>query len=445
MAGGGVTADLARWITRDDDPPTPRARRAAGQAMLDWAGVSLAATSDPMVAILQADPEEAGGVPVVGTGVRRTAPVAARIMGAASHALDFDDINKRMRGHPSVAILPAILAAGDQTGAETIDALITGTEVACILGEMLGAAHYERGFHTTATVGTVAAAAAVCRLLDAQAETTTRALSLAATQAAGLRAMFGTMAKPLHAGLAAERGLMAARWAMAGMTAPLDGIEAAQGLGPVLSDGFRPLPIRPDPGARFGIEENVFKRHAACYYTHSAIDAAAALTHDHAIPVETIEGVTVGLQPGLLSVCDITKPTTGLEAKFSVRHLVAMALLGRDTTDHAAFTDALAADPEIGAVRQRITAEPFETDNRMLAHVRITRRTGSSVEKELDVSQAATDLDAQETALLKKFHRLATPVLGASTPEVAQRLLACDAEPSIASLLQALSPEAKCP
>ncbi|MEM8786847.1 MAG: MmgE/PrpD family protein [Pseudomonadota bacterium] len=446
MSGGGVTGDLARWIARADDPPTPCAKRAAAQAVLDWTGVTLAAGADPMIAILISDKDDAGPVPVVGTGARQTARAAARAMGAASHLLDFDDINKRMRGHPTVAILPALLASAEErSGAAVIDALVTGTEVACMLGEILGADHYERGFHTTATVGTVAAAAGVCRMLGADVEATSRALSLAATQASGLRAMFGTMAKPLHAGLAAERGVMAAHWAMAGMTAPMDGIEAAQGLGPVLSDGFAPRPIRPDPTARFGIEDNVFKRHAACYYTHSAIMAATELARDHAIPVDDVESVAVGLQASLLSVCDIVEPKTGLEAKFSVRHLVAMALLGRDTTDHRAFTDALAAGPEIGALRQRITAEPFRTDNRMLARLRITRASGPAVEIERDVSQPATDLDAQETALLAKFYRLATPALGAATPKIAQRLLACEAEPSIASLLDALTPEATCP
>ena len=107
-------------------------------------------------------------------------------MALASHALDFDDINKRMRGHPSVAILPALLAAGPaRSGTELIDALIVGTEVACIVGEMMGETHYLRGFHTTATVGTVAAAAAVARLLRCDADQTASALSIAATRAAG--------------------------------------------------------------------------------------------------------------------------------------------------------------------------------------------------------------------------------------------------------------------
>ncbi|NOD95293.1 MmgE/PrpD family protein [Ruegeria sp. HKCCD4884] len=426
----GATADIAAWIARTDDPPTPRAMRAAEHAVLDWAGVTLAACGDPLVELLVADAER-GPSAVAGRPERLAPTAAARVMGAASHALDFDDINKRMRGHPSVAILPALLAAGD---GDLADALVAGTEVAAILGEMLGPAHYEHGFHTTATVGTVAAAAAVCRLRGANHDTTARALSLAATQASGLRATFGTMAKPLHAGFAAERGLRAAKWAIAGMSAPMDGIEHPQGFGPVLSAEFAARPIRPDATAAFAIEENVFKHHAACYYAHSAMEAARRLGTE--VDVQDITGVTIGLQEPLLTVCDIVAPKTGLEVKFSVRHLVAMTLLGWDTTAPAAFTDALAADPEISSLSRRITVKPLETTNRMEAAIRIERGQDPRLEMRCDVSAPAQDLDEQEAALIAKFARLTSPLLGNQTDAVAQVLLSAE---SAASVLAALS------
>lgn len=430
----GATADIATWITRTDDPATSSALRAAGHAILDWAGVTVAAADDPLTNLLIKEALEESGTgqsKVVGRAERLSPGAAARVMGAASHALDFDDINKRMRGHPSVAILPALLAAGE---GDVADAFVTATEVACALGEMLGAAHYEHGFHTTSTVGIVAASAAVCRLRGADHDTTARALSLAATQASGLRAMFGTMAKPLHAGLAAERGLRAAQWAMAGMTAPTDGIEHPQGFGPVLSAAFAAQPIRAQPAAPFAIEENVFKHHAACYYTHSAMEAAHIL--GKGLKVQDIMGVTIGLQEPLLTVCDIAAPKTGLEVKFSVRHLVAMALLGRDTTDPRAFTDELAGDPEIAALRSRIVSQHFETTNRMESFVRIERRQAPPLEMRCDVSAPVQDLDAQEAALVAKFARLAGPLLGDQTDAVAQVLLSAE---SAASILAALS------
>lgn len=432
-----VTANLARWIAEASDPPTPRARRAAQQALLDWAGVCLAGAKDPLVDLLIHDAlQQTGrGKSFLPGRLETLFPdAAARVMGAASHALDFDDINKRMRGHPSVAILPALLAPGPTEG-DLIDAFIAGTEVACCLGEMLGPSHYEAGFHTTATVGTIAAAAAVCRLEAAEENVTQRALSLAATQASGLRAMFSTMAKPLHAGLAAESGLRAARWAAMGITAPTDGLESAQGFGPALSAEFTPIPIRADKIATFGIEENVFKHHAACYYTHSAIEAVLNLNETTGFRVEEIAEISVGLQPPLLTVCDIVEPTTGLEAKFSVRHLVAMALLDYDTANPDVFTDALANDPEVRSLRAKVKVIPRETSNRMEAKVRVTLGDQRRIETLCDVSAPAADLDAQEQALMKKFGRLAQPSLGSQTEHAGRSLLAAK---SSAQVFQAL-------
>jgi len=446
MPEHAVTTDLANWIAREHDQPSPRALRAARHAVLDWAGVALAGASDELVALLIEDAMDISArqtCPVIGTPVRLSAPAAARVNGAASHVLDFDDINKRMRGHPTVAILPALLsAAKDRCGADLLDALITGTEVACCLGETLGEAHYLKGFHTTATVGTVAAAAGVCRLLALDAATTRRALSLAATQAAGLRAMFGTMGKPLHAGLAAERGLMAARWAVRGITAPEDGIENPLGLGPVLSDRFAPRPMRPDTSAPFGIEDNVFKRHAACYYTHSAIEAADELVRTHEFSEEEVRHVDVGLQPALHTVCDIVTPKTGLEVKFSVRHLVAMRLAGRDTSDPACFTEATATDPALAALRQRVGVSGLDTGNRMLARVTITLADGQRLECTRDVSEPADDLARQEDELKAKFVSLARGALGSRAERMAGRILALDAIDPITALLVDLQQEA---
>ena len=253
--------------------------------------------------------------------------------------------------------------------------------------------------------------------------------------------MFGTMVKPLHAGLAAERGLMAARWAQRGMTAPVDGIEHAQGLGPVLSEAFQPHAIRSAISAPFGIEENVFKRHTACYYTHSAIEAMLGLCCDHDLAPTDIDTVSIGLQRGLHSVCDIVEPATGLEVKFSVRHLVAMALSGRDTTDPGVFTDTLAEEPELVALRQSVDVTALETDNRMLASATITLKDGRQVERHCDVSTPASDLSVQERDLTEKFLRLARPVLGPRASDMAARILAADTDRPIADLQNDLIPE----
>ena len=210
----------------------------------------------------------------------------------------------------------------------------------------------------------------------------------------------------------------------------------------MLSDGFAPRPVRTDRSARFGIEGNVFKFHAACYYTHSSIEAALALVREEAIDPDDISLVEIGLDPGLHSVCDIVEPATGAEVKFSIRHLVAMAFLGRPTADHTAYTVALAQDQKvIDCLRERITVLPRDTGNRMEIELSVQCASGARHCKVLDVSTPADDLDAQEQALLTKFFSLAEPVLGDQTQSIADRILAMDADSPITGLLNDLTTE----
>ena len=192
----------------------------------------------------------------------------------------------------------------------------------------------------------------------------------------------------------------------------------------------------------FGIEHNVFKRHAACYYTHSAIEAAEGLVRENELDFEDIESVVVGLQPALHSVCDIADPTTGLEVKFSIRHLVAMAILGRVTRDPALFTQSLAQDADIRGLRARTTVVSLETANRMLSSVTILSG-GRSFERTIDVSTPSEDLDQQEIDLVSKFNSLAEPVLGPTASGLARRILDSDGRRPVADLCKDLALEAQ--
>lgn len=417
----GPTRLIADWISAPtSDPPTERALTCARHAFLDWTGVTLAAASDDLANMLVKDTirhEETGSAGIVGRSEGLTPGYAALVNGAISHALDYDDVNKRMRGHPSVTILPAILAAStgrNFTYGDILDAFITGTEVACIVGEMLGAAHYDRGFHTTATTGTIAAAAAVSRLWKLGSSETETALGLSATQAAGLRTMFGSMGKPIHAGKAAMNGLLAARWASSGISGQKAALEAPEGFGPVLSDGFARYIIRQDKGQPFGIEKNVYKYHAACYYTHSAIEAMRVLLQNTGVKAEAVEHVRVGIQPSLLSVCDIRAPATGLEVKFSIRHLLAMILADISTSDIGQYTDELAIREELVRLRSNIDVDAVDLTSRTSARVELTLRDSSKVAHELDVGIPAENLQTQETSLSRKFHALVDSAAGTS-------------------------------
>ena len=446
--GTGVTAALAGWLAGlDRVAVTPRAQQAARHAMLDWTGVTLAARDEPLVAALLRDAldhGEAGEVPLVGRPERLTGTFAALVNGAASHALDFDDVNSRVHGHPSVAILPAILAATQgraASGADVLDALVVGTEVACAVGEMLGPAHYAQGFHATATVGTIGAAAAVARLLGLDADRAAHALGLGATQAAGLKASFGTMAKPMHAGRAAMSGLLAARWAAAGLTGSTAALEADQGLGMAMSPAFAAAFV--PPAGAFGIERNCYKFYPACYYTHSAIAAARALADEHRLVPGDVASALIMLQPQHDKVCNIAAPSDGLGIKFSVRHLVAMTLAGIDAGDPGVFTPEMAQRPDLVALRGRIAFEAAALPSRTAARVRLVLADGRTLERAEDVGIPATDLGLQEERLLAKFLALAGPVLGEPRSKaLADLILGLDGATGAGALLAAMRSEA---
>ena len=217
---------------------------------------------------------------VFGHGFGAPAGEAALVNGTSAHALDFDDVNMSMRGHPSVPLLPAVLALGEKIGSsgrELIDAFVLGFEVECKLGRVIGAAHYALGWHATSTLGTLGAAAACARLLRLDMERTQIALGIAASLASGVRQNFGTMTKPLHAGWAARNGVIAATLADRGFTADSAAIEGESGLLHAASGGARlnsrALASLGDPWEIVSPGIGV-KLYPCCYATHRAIDAA---------------------------------------------------------------------------------------------------------------------------------------------------------------------------
>src|SRR5262245_4172908 len=387
--------------------------------LLDWCGCALAGSREPLAGLLR--DELVGEGPATVLGAARTADPrgAALANGAAGHALDYDDTHTRMPGHPTSPVPPAVLAVAEQldaSGERLLTALVAGVEVECRVGALLAPAHYLAGWHATGTVGTIGAAAAVAHLLGLDPERTTHALALAATQAAGLKASFGTMAKPLHAGKAATDGLLAARLAAGGFTGNPAVLEAPQGLAAAAA-GTRPDPDRLDRlHDRWTIRDTLFKYHAACYLTHAAINAALDLAEQ--VDLDDIDRVEVRVGNDLRDVCDIAEPTTGLEGKFSLRATTAMAFLGDDTTDMASYSDARMADPDLVALRDRVAVVYESGRASTVAMVAVTTPFGERVEAEDDTGRPAEDLDLQWDRLSAKFRALAAPVIGpdAATP-----------------------------
>jgi len=439
------TAMLGAWIANVPSQAIGQpALRWAKHALLDWIGVTLAGTGDPLVEILVADAlsaGETGTAQLIGRTDRVTPSFAALINGAASHALDFDDVNKRLHGHPTVPVVPVLLAIAEHkpiTGRAVLDAFVIAYEVECLIGEMMGMTHYDHGWHATATIGTFGAAAASARLLGLSGDQATTALGIAATQAAGLKSMFGTMCKPLHAGKAAMNGLMAGRWAASGLTSRQDVLDCPQGFGLTQSTDFKALPIRPDTTAPFAIEANLFKYHAACYLTHSSIEAIRALIAEHGFAAADVTQVRALVDDGHRRVCDILEPTTGLEIKFSIRHCIAMALSGDDTGAMEIYTDALASRPDLKALRRKVDLEHKVHPNRHAAEVIIDLTDGRRLTGYFDAGQPADNLEDQETRITTKFNRLAAPVIGQQrTAQIIERVTTLDTADNITTLMTA--------
>ena len=197
-----VTESLARRASalRFEDL-SPAALTVAKQCLLDWLGVSIAGSDEPLVRILleeRIDAGLAGTASIVGRGERLALPAAVLVNGAMSHALDYDDVHKAMRGHPSVPVAPVALGLGAQmhaSGRDVLTAFVSGFETECRVGAVCAHDHYARGFHPTATIGTFGAAAAAGRLLGLDPASMAMALGIAGTQAAGLKSAFGTHCK----------------------------------------------------------------------------------------------------------------------------------------------------------------------------------------------------------------------------------------------------------
>jgi 2-methylcitrate dehydratase PrpD len=367
---------LADFVVRP-----PAADAAADEVMrlslLDWAAVGLAGAGEPVAALLRAQAEEEGGAAqatLLGGAARVPARMAALVNGATAHALDYDDTHFAHIGHPSVAVVPAALAVAERTGATGRDfqaACLLGAEASIRVGVWLGRAHYQAGFHQTGTAGAFGATVAAAHLLGLDRARAAMALGLVATRASGLKAQFGTMGKPLNAGIAAQNGVEAALLAGRGLVSAPAAVDGPQGFGPT-HHGADDRAAFDGLGTRWRVTAVQHKFHACCHGLHAALEALAGL---EATPA-TVERVRVHTHPRWLGVCNIEAPRTGLEAKFSYRMALAMALCGRDTGRLDSFSDAICADAAVEAMRQRIDVGAEDTLGEMEARLVVTLAGG---------------------------------------------------------------------
>jgi 2-methylcitrate dehydratase PrpD len=393
----------------------------AKQCFLDWLGCALAGSREPLAAILQDEVREQGGhaqATILGTAERASLQQAALVNGAASHALDYDDVQWEMSGHPSVPVFPGLLALAESrraSGRDFLTAFVAGFETECRVGLLVNPGHYAAGWHATGTLGTFGSAAACAWLLSLDEERWRHALGIAAAQAAGLKSMFGTMCKPLHAGKAAANGLLAATLAARGFTSNLEALETAQGFAATQTTTFQPERCLAGAPSGFALRSVLFKYHAACFGTHSSIEGVLRLKEDHHLSPDQVRAIHLRVPVGALSMCNIQEPHTALEGKFSLRFTAALAL-GWNDTGETAFTDARVHDPALVALRDRVTVEG-DASVTGGTNVTVELADGRELREQVDVNTPATDLDRQWQRLVAKFRGLAAPVVGTQQTE----------------------------
>lgn len=289
---------------------------------------------------------------------------AALIHATAGHALDYDDVHLVSVTHPSVVIVPALLALlkrDSSLAPRALPAFAVGVGVNIALGRVLGFSHYDKGWHATSTIGSIAGATAAAHLLGFDEPATRRALALAAAQAGGLQLNFGTMAKPVHAGLAAAAAVRSVLMAEAGVTGADDifGTRGFFDLYAGLAAGDDPASVAILPDTR-SLSRKLFP---CCYQTHRIIEAGLR-AHAQLGPPPDDAVVELHLPFGNMRPLHVTDPRTGLEAKFCATYTLAAALLqGRvDLTD---FEDDAVFRPEIRALMDRITITEDRLDGAM--------------------------------------------------------------------------------
>jgi 2-methylcitrate dehydratase PrpD len=414
-------AEEVASIAHEDLRPALRERMR--HVVLDWLGATIAGSVEESARIAHAYSLAEGGAPVstlVATPHRVSAGLAALANGISCHALDYDDGSAWTDAHPSAAVVSAAVAVGERLDAgwaDIVEAIVAGVQGEARIAQAVGRSAYEHGFHGTGVYGAFGAAGAAGRLLGLDAEGLQRAYGLAATQAAGLKASFGTMGKHLNAGGAAADGLLAAELAARGFTAPLDAVETKQGFAATHGTSWDPVRPARVMGDRLAVESILFKRHACCQGTHSAVEGILSLRAKRPFEPEDVAAVRLLVSESLPDVCGIAEPTTGLEGKFSVRYASSLALAARDTGP-AAFTDEAVRDADMIALRNRIEVVPLADRQSSTPTTVIVELSGGEVlQGEVDVLELVRDEDlpAQWTALVSKFVGLVSPVLGADT------------------------------
>jgi 2-methylcitrate dehydratase PrpD len=439
------------------------------RALVDTVGVAVASTAEPAERMLQSwavREGSTGRATVWTTGRSTSASMAALLNGTSGHQLDYDDISPSTPMHPSTVLVPALLAAAEDRaldGSRVVEAYDVGAATFRAVAELLPQhVHYARGWHTTATVGRLAAVAALVRLTGACSETAQHALGIVSSLVAGSRLNFGSMTKPLHAGCAARDAVMAFELAESGFTANPDELEAPDGfferygdpdLAPV-GDPSETLAERLEHWVEAWPGDWGIKRYAACYGTHRGVDAALELRSR--VDPAAVQAITVTVHPRGTRALVAFPPESATEAKFSLEYTVASALvrgpLRLADFEEASFADAgvrelmgkvvvsESADPPTGPASfsggYAVVEVVDESGRQEVARVDLTRgdaRDPLSDRELLDKFADCCQMGGFSHAASARLHRALTDFVGGGHAGALVPALSRDPQPAVSA------------
>ncbi len=449
---------LGAWVA--ETPPTwpDDALHQAKRSFIDTIGVMIPGAREPATRIMveTAASWGVGKSVVFGSNQKQAPPFAALVGGTAAHALDFDDNFDPAKAHASAVLVPAILAAGDDldvTGLQAFDAYIVGLQVMGRVGQGVNPFHRARGWHATATIGAIGAAAAVARLLKLDAIKSAHAISISTSMAGGFMSQFGTMTKPAHAGFAAQGGVMAAYMAAGGLTAGADTLDGPRGMGTLMVGPdvdalrtalqgtaehgqtltFPDTPVgEPLHILEYGLK---VKRFPNCGSIHRALDGLLQLRHEHELSPDNIARIVVRAPRAHLNNLMYERPVDGMQAKFSLEYGLACGLVtgGARLAD---YTDEAVLRPDVRREMKKVAREAVDKlESEFDTEVHVTLVSGETVQTSIYMPVGSKAHPMTDDQLWDKFEACISDVLGAkNSTELKHQLMAMGGDEPLSSV-----------
>lgn len=443
------TETLAAYVVNDDGSTIPDdVWREAKRAVLNYLGCAIGGSIEPALEVAIETLAPFSGEPTASVLGRREPfdPLhAALLNGIVSHVHEYDDTTPKNYIHPSVPVASALFAyasANNVSGRDFLHAFILGFEVESRIGDAVYPAHYDAGWHITATAGVFGAAAAVGKLLDLSTQQMVWAFGLAATQASGIREMFGSMAKSFQPGRAAQNGYTAALLGRADYTAGERALEGPRGFAAVTTGDYDLSKVSAGLGVDFSLRDNAYKPYACGLVIHPAIDGCSQLHRKHRPDPEAIAAVRLRVAPLVLDLCNKRDLRRALQSKYSIYHAAAIGLV-RGKGGLQEFTGEAVADPALVRIRERTTATADDSVGEDQVGIEVELAGGETLSLFVEQSLGNVHRPLSNEQLEEKFRDQAVLALPPSQVEgLIEQCRQLDSLPDAGALARATVPGA---